>query len=125
MGQLESYTNGYKQSCSGDITNIILLILVGFLFYHKFAVSIWSVKNRSVDMKTRKPFGLRSDYVQITFKRRSITFDLRKNYVKIAQKNWVPIGPFWMLSKLFKNNKNPIMTSCPKTFHGLNLRCLP
>ena len=40
------------------------------------------VKNRSVDMKTRKPFGLRSNYVQITFKLRSITFKLRKNYAK-------------------------------------------
>ena len=42
------------------------------------------VKNRSVDMKTRKPFGLRSNYVQITFKLRSITFKLRKNYAKIT-----------------------------------------
>ena len=39
-----------------------------------------------MDVNPRKPFGLRSDYVQITFKGVQITFDLRKYYVKIAQK---------------------------------------
>ena len=55
-----------------------------------------TVQNRSGPLKTvmctlfpiqdrspkSKPFGLRSKYVQITFKLRSITFKLRKNYVK-------------------------------------------
>ena len=42
------------------------------------------VNIRSVDVKTRKPFGLRSNYVQITFNYVQITFNLRKNYVKIT-----------------------------------------
>ena len=42
------------------------------------------VKNHSVDMNTRKPFELRTDYVRITFELRSITFELRKIYVKIT-----------------------------------------
>ena len=55
-----------------------------------------TVQNRSGPLKTvmctlfpiqdrspkSKPFGLRSKYVQITFKLRSITLKLRKNYVK-------------------------------------------
>ena len=36
------------------------------------------VKNRSWGVNTRKPFGLRSNYVQL----RSITFDLRNLYRK-------------------------------------------
>ena len=57
-----------------------------------------TVQNRSGPLKTvmstlfpiqdrspkSKPFGLRSKYVQITFKLRSITFKLRKNYVNIT-----------------------------------------
>ena len=44
------------------------------------------VNTRAMDVNPRKPFGLRSDYVQITVKGIQITFDLRKYYVKIAQK---------------------------------------
>jgi hypothetical protein len=40
------------------------------------------VKNHSVDVKTRKPFGLRSNYVQITFNYVQVALKLRKNYVK-------------------------------------------
>ena len=41
--------------------------------------TLFPIQNRS---PKSKPFGLRSKYVQITFKLRSITFKLRKNYVK-------------------------------------------
>ena len=49
--------------------------------FHNFFLD---VKNRCMDMKSRKPFGLRSDYVQIAFNYVQITFDLCKNYVKIT-----------------------------------------
>ena len=39
-----------------------------------------NVNIRCRDVNYRTPFGLRSDYVQITFEIRSIAFDLRKNY---------------------------------------------
>ena len=42
------------------------------------------VNIHAMDVNTRKPFGLRSDYVQITFDYVQITFDLCKNYVKIT-----------------------------------------
>ena len=42
------------------------------------------VNTRDMDVNTRKPFGLRSNYVQITFDYVRITFRLRKNYVKIT-----------------------------------------
>ena len=47
------------------------------------------VNIRSMDVNTRKPFGLRSDYVQITFEGVQIAFDLRKYYGYIAYKNRV------------------------------------
>ena len=50
------------------------------------------MKTQYLYVKKRKPFGMRSDYVQITFKLRSEAFKLRKNYVKIAQKRGVPKG---------------------------------
>ena len=40
------------------------------------------VNNRSVDVKNRKAFGLRSNYVQITFDYVRLAQILRKNYVK-------------------------------------------
>ena len=39
------------------------------------------VKNRSRDVNIRKPFGLRSNYVQITFNYVQFAQKLRKNYV--------------------------------------------
>ena len=53
-------------------------------FLLKKNVPYMDVNIRSVDVKTRKPFGLRSNYVQITFNYVQITFNLRKNYVKIT-----------------------------------------
>ena len=53
-------------------------------FFAKITHLTRDVNNHAVDVNTRKPFGLRSDYVQITFKLRSITFKLRKYYVIIT-----------------------------------------
>ena len=55
------------------------------IIFAAFSSVFWDpyrdMNNRTGDMKTRKPFGNRSDYVQITFKLLSIAFNLRKNYV--------------------------------------------
>ena len=61
------------------------------------------VKNHSVDVKTRKPFGLRSNYVQITFNYVQVAQILRNNYVKFQ--GFFEL--FWVLSKIFKNLGNP------------------
>ena len=53
-------------------------------YFGIFGNPYMDVNNRSGDVNNRKAFGLRSNYVQITFKLRSITFELRKNYVKIT-----------------------------------------
>ena len=39
---------------------------------------------RAGDVKNRKPTGLRTNYAQITYKLRTITYKLRKNYVNIT-----------------------------------------
>ena len=54
-------------------------------------------------MNTRKPFGLRSDYVQITFNYVQVAQILRNNYVKFQ--GFFEL--FWVLSKIFKNLGNP------------------
>ena len=46
------------------------------------------VKNRSRDVNIRKPFGLRSNYVQITFNYVQVALKLRKNYVKKSTFFW-------------------------------------
>ena len=53
-------------------------------FFRIFGNPYMDVNNHAGDVNKRKAFGLRSNYVQITFKLRSITFKLRKNYVKIT-----------------------------------------
>ena len=66
------------------------------------------VNTRAMDVNPRKPFGLRSDYVQITVKGIQITFDLRKYYVKIAQKiNF--FWHFWPPLKFFRNLLKPCL----------------
>ena len=55
-------------------------------------VNFWGIKNNpymdvnlhDLDVNIQKAFGLRSDYVHITFKLRSIAFNLRKYYVNIT-----------------------------------------
>ena len=59
------------------------------LIFTKKTDSHMAVNNRDMDVNNRKPFGLRSDYVQITFKGVQIAFDLRKYNGKLTQKNKV------------------------------------
>ena len=59
-----------------------------------------AVNNRDMDVNNRKPFGLRSDYVQITFKGVQIAFDLRKYNGKLTQKTRF-FSEFWGTSGFF------------------------
>ena len=79
--------NHYGLQCSpwlphkiSSIFNQTLQKIMIMCFYTKITHQYMDVNNRSRDVNTRKPFGLRSDYVQITFRLRSITFDLCKYY---------------------------------------------
>ena len=53
-------------------------------FFFKKMVPDKDMNIRSMDMKTRKPFGLRSNYVQLRSDYVQLVQKLRKNYVKIS-----------------------------------------
>ena len=69
------------------------------------------VKNRSRDVNIRKPFGLRSNYVQITFNYVQFAQKLRKNYV-IFQLFFstflVNSGNVVFCGKLIENNQHSL-----------------
>ena len=65
------------------------------IIFAAFSSVFWDpyrdMNNRTGDMKTRKPFGNRSDYVQITFNCVQLAQKLRNFYVK----NQVFFDDFW------------------------------
>ena len=69
------------------------------------------VKNHCGDVNTCKPFGLRSDYVQITFNCVQIAFDLCKNYVNITQKMMVSLAFFFGSPEAVENGGFPLRFS--------------
>ena len=59
----------------------------------------WDVNIHAMDVNIHKPFGLRSDYVQIAFNYVQIAFSLCKYYVKNYVILRAFLGLFWTHSK--------------------------
>ena len=72
-------------------------------FFAKITHLTRDVNNHAVDVNTRKPFGLRSDYVQIAFNYVQIAVSLCKYYVK----NYVILRAFFrFILDSFKKHGN-------------------
>lgn len=85
----QELSNTFKNSINRDRKTTNRNKIAKNLLAVFFGDQIMDVNIRSMDVNTRKPFGLRSDYVQITFEGVQIAFDLRKYYGYIAYKNRV------------------------------------